>query len=59
MDPPAILDPIITSLANYYQIPKCLEPLDPDSDKKGRGNISELFLNLRMQSLTTVGLLSI
>ena len=32
MNPPAILDPIITSLANYYQTPECLQPLGPDSD---------------------------
>ena len=36
MDPPAILDPIITSLSNYYQEPLCLDPLDADSDKNGR-----------------------
>ena len=35
MDPPAILDPIITTLSKYYQEPLCLEPLDSDPDKNG------------------------
>ena len=30
MNPPAILDPIIMTLACYYQEPECLEPLDYD-----------------------------
>ena len=36
MDPPAILDPIITTLSSYYQVPECLEPLDADPDKGGK-----------------------
>ena len=35
MNPPAVLDPIIMSLAKYYQEPSCLKPLDPDSNKNG------------------------
>ena len=35
LDPPAILDPIITSLHTFYQKPECLPPLDVDSDKRG------------------------
>ena len=35
LNPPAILDPIVMSLANYYQEPKYLEPLDSDQDKIG------------------------
>ena len=35
MNPPALLDPVIMTLANYYQEPMCLEPLDPDPDKNG------------------------
>jgi hypothetical protein len=35
LDPPALLDPIITSLSCYYQEPMCLEPLDADPDKNG------------------------
>ena len=36
MDPPAILDPIIMTLACFYQRPDCIEPLGPDSDKCGK-----------------------
>ena len=32
MNPPRILDPIITTLSAFYQIPQCLPPLDPDPD---------------------------
>ena len=32
MNPPALLDPIVTSLANYYQTPMCLTPLGPDEE---------------------------
>ena len=35
MNPPALLDPIITTLSGYYQEPMCLEPLDADPDKNG------------------------
>ena len=35
MNPPRILDPIIMTLAIYYQEPMCLEPLDSDPDKNG------------------------
>ena len=35
MNPPALLDPVITTLSNYYQEPVCLEPLDSDPDKNG------------------------
>ena len=31
MNPPALLDPIITSLGNYYQTPECVQPLGPDA----------------------------
>ena len=30
LDPPRMLDPIITTLSKYYQKPKCLPPLDAD-----------------------------
>ena len=36
MDPPAILDPILTTLSNYYQVPECLEPLEADPDMDGK-----------------------
>ena len=32
LNPPAMLDPIITTLANFYQTPVCLQPLGPDED---------------------------
>jgi hypothetical protein len=35
MNPPAVLDPIITSLAKYYQVPVCIPPLDADQDSDG------------------------
>ena len=33
MDPPAILDPIVTTLSWYYQVPECLDPLDADPER--------------------------
>ena len=36
MDPPALLDPILTTLSSFYQVPECLEPLDADPDKDGK-----------------------
>ena len=36
MNPPKLLDPIITTLSVYYQKPVCLEPLDADPDKVGK-----------------------
>ena len=36
LNPPRILDPIITTLSTFYQDPKCLPPLDPDPDCNGR-----------------------
>ena len=35
LDPPAMLDPIISTLGLYYQPPICLPPLDPDPDSNG------------------------
>ena len=36
LDPPRLLDPIITTLADFYQLPKCLPPLDADPDTNGK-----------------------
>ena len=36
MNPPALLDPILMTLSSYYQVPLCLDPLDPDPDKNGK-----------------------
>ena len=35
MDPPRMLDPILTTLGPYYQSPQILPPLDSDPDKDG------------------------
>ena len=31
LNPPALLDPILTTMPGFYQIPECLEPLDADN----------------------------
>ena len=36
LDPPAMLDPIISTLGAFYQKPVCLPPLDPDPDTNGK-----------------------
>lgn len=36
MIPPRVLDPIITTLSNYYQLPQCLSPLEADHDSNGK-----------------------
>ena len=36
LNPPEILDPIITTLASLYQVPECLPPLDNDPDNNGK-----------------------
>ena len=40
----AILDPIITTLASYYQKPQCLPPLDPDPDSNGKPSDHRIVL---------------
>ena len=35
LNPPALLDPVITTMGKFYQRPECLEPLDADPDKNG------------------------
>ena len=35
LNPPRLLDKIITTLANFYQKPEILPPLDNDPDKNG------------------------
>ena len=35
LDPPTMLDPIISTLGCYYQQPVCLPPLDADPDSNG------------------------
>ena len=36
LDPPAMLDPIISTLGSYYQLPILLPPLDPDPESNGK-----------------------
>ena len=36
LNPPRILDPIITTLSDYYQVPECLPPLDADPESNGK-----------------------
>ena len=43
-NPPAVLDPVITTLSNYYQEPECLDPLDPDPDKNGKPSDHRIVL---------------
>ena len=35
LSPPAMLDPILTTLSKFYQVPVCIPPLDPDPDSDG------------------------
>jgi hypothetical protein len=35
LNPPRLLDPIITTLTKYYQIPECQRPLDADAGSGG------------------------
>ena len=44
MNPPRILDPIITTLASFYQTPHCLPPLDPDPDCNGKPSDHKMVL---------------
>ena len=36
LNPPRMLDPIITTLSSYYQIPEVLDPLEADSGSNGK-----------------------
>ena len=36
LNPPRMIDPIITTLSDYYQLPQCLPPLDADPDLDGK-----------------------
>ena len=44
MDPPKILDPVITTMSTWYQTPLCLDPLECDSDKKGENSDHKIVL---------------
>ena len=40
----AILDPIITTLSQFYQEPLCLEPLEPDHERGGKKSDHKIVL---------------
>ena len=44
MNPPRILDPVITTLASWYQKPQCVAPLDCDKDKKGKSSDHKIVI---------------
>ena len=68
----ALLDPIITSLASYYQTPKCLPPLDCDPDSNGKASDHRIVIahpisaidnqcarttkDIKVRSLTDIGM---
>ena len=35
MNPPRMLDPILTKMSKFYQAPICIPPLDPDPESNG------------------------
>ena len=51
LNPPALLDPIISTLGSYYQQPILLPPLDPDPDTNGKP--SDHFIGV-MKPIDTV-----
>ena len=51
LNPPALLDPIISTLGCYYQRPACLPPLDPDPDSNGTPSDHLIVL---MKPITTL-----
>ena len=51
MNPPRILDPIITTLSQYYQKPMVLPPLDPDPDKDGKPSDHKI---VKMKPINTI-----
>ena len=51
LNPPRILDPIITTLTGFYQIPQCLPPLDADSFKNGKPSDHKMVV---MEPVSTI-----
>ena len=47
-NPDAILDPIITTLGNFYQSPSAMPPLDNDPDKSGKPSDHNIVLMKRI-----------
>ena len=44
LNPPSILDKIITSLHSYYQVPEIKPPLDSDPDKNGKSSDHKIVI---------------
>ena len=40
----SLLDPIITTLAKYYQEPECIDPLDADNSRKGKNSDHQIVV---------------
>ena len=53
LNPPAILDPIITNLGAFYQPPESLPPLEPDSDMTGEPSDHCIVIMKPLDSLNT------
>ena len=51
LNPPRILDPIMTTLGQYYQKPEVLPPLDQDPDKNGKPSDHKI---VKMKPINTV-----
>ena len=51
LNPPRILDPILTTLAQYYQKPEVIPPLDQDPDKTGKPSDHKI---VKMKPINTV-----
>ena len=51
LNPPRILDPIITTLSQYYQKPLVLPPLDPDPDKNRKPSDHKI---VKMKPINTI-----
>ena len=51
LNPPRMLDPIITTLSSFYQLPQILPPLDADPDKNGKPSDHLMVLMPALTSL--------
>ena len=53
LNPPAILDPIISNLGNFYQLPVCLLPLEPDENMIGEPSDHCIVIMKPLDSINT------
>ena len=51
MNPPRIIDPIITTLGKFYQKPTVLPPLDNDPDKDGKPSDHKIVKMIPISSI--------